>query len=437
MARKLLWMLAVGMVSLGLAGTSLHAGEKSLEKELLALDNLTGAVPRQSALKALIDNHEQAKKLIQFALPAAKKNQISYNASLVLGLAAAEMKDMKTAEIYFRVCMEKGAKLQSFEKLSESYVLLIKIYYDYKQYGDSARICKELLELNTDDGKDRLVIGTMVNRFGEVEFREEQEGFNTAQRLRPYVREIYIKATAKQGKYDQAIAMVENLLKKKNDWRDQYLKGWVLHEARKLEDAAGLYETVIKMIAKDDRLEADEKDDFAEQYRYEVSNIYVELKKIDRATEHLEYLLKKNPDNPVYHNDLGYILADNDMRLEEAEKLIRKALELDGERRKKSKTYDAKTDHDPGAYLDSLGWVLFKLKKNEEAKTWLIKALEDKSAQHIEIFDHLGDVHMALGDRTAAVKAYEGGLKAVGDSRRDQMLKTSVEKKLDKLRASK
>jgi tetratricopeptide (TPR) repeat protein len=437
MARKMLGMFAVGMVSLYMGVTYLHAGEEALQKELLALNRLTGSVPRQGALKALIDDKEHAKKLLQFALPAAKKKDISYNAALVLGLSAAEMKDMKTAEVYFIVCMDQAAKLQSFEKLSESYVLLIKIYYDYKLYADSARICKALLELNTDDGQERLVIGTMTNRFGEVEFREEQEGFNTAARLRPYIREIYIKATAKQGKFDQAIKMVDNLLKKKSDWRDQYLKGWVLHEAGKLEDAAASYEDVIKEVAKDNRLEQDEKNEFIEQYRYEVSNIYVELKQIDRATGHLEFLLKKQPDNPVYCNDLGYILADHDMKLDEAEKLIRKAIELDRDRRKKSKKFDPKTDRDSGAFLDSLGWVLHKQKKNQEARDWLIKALEDKSAQHIEIFDHLGEVHMALGERDAAIRAWENGLKAVGENRRDQAIKAAVEKKLAKVKDSK
>jgi len=70
----------------------------------------------------------------------------------------------------------------------------------------------------------------MTNRFGGVEFREEQDGFNTAENLRPYVREIYIKAIAKQGKFDQAVKMVDNLLKKNSDWHDQHLKGWVLQK---------------------------------------------------------------------------------------------------------------------------------------------------------------------------------------------------------------
>ena len=435
MARKWLGIFVVGVLSLGLSEQLALAGDPALK--LAELNRLTGDEPRQAALKALVEDKKLTQELLPYALPFAKKKEMSFNAALVLALAAAEAKDMKTSEVFFRVCMDQAAKLQSLEKLKQSYGLLIDLYFDYKQYADSSRICKELLELNTDDGKERLVIGTMAGRSGEVEFKEEQEGFGTALRLRPQVFEIYIKATAKQGKYDQAIKLVDNLLKKNNDWIDQQLKGWVLKEAGKLEEAANVYEDVIKQVEQDERFNQKQKDTFVEQFRYDVSNVYIEIKKIDRATEHLEYLVKKRPDNPVFYNDLGYIWADNNMKLEEAEKMIRKAIELDRERRKKSKAFDLKTDHDSGAYLDSLGWVLHKQKKDKEAKDWLLKAIEDKNAQHIEIFDHLGDVHLALGEREAAIRAYEQGLKAVGDSRRDQALKTSVEKKLEKLKSSK
>ena len=187
-------------------------------------------------------------------------------------------------------------------------------------------------------------------------------------------------------------------------------------------------------MGRDPDLEEAEKEYYQERFRYELSNIYVDLKQIDRAAEHLEVLVKKKPNEPGYHNDLGYILADHDMRLDEAERLIRRALELDREKRKKRKDYDPKTDHDNGAYLDSLGWVLYKKKNYEEAKKYLLQAVEDKSAQHIEIYDHLGDVHLALGERDAAIRAWEKGLELVGESRRDQERKAVVERKLEKYR---
>ncbi len=437
MARKQLGLLLIGLVCLGLAALPARAGDKGLKKDLDDLNQVTGADVTRGVLQGLIDDKEHAKAILKFALPAAQKKELSYNAALALGLVAAEMKDMKTAEVYLRVCMDKAAKLQSLEKLKQSYGMMIELYYDYKQYGDSARLCKELTELNTDDDKDRIVIQTMTNRFGEVEFREPQEGFKLALRMRPYIFELHVKAVAKQGKYDQALAMLDKELKGKGEWLDQHLKGWVLKEAGKLEDAADVYESVIQQVEKDARLEDDEKDTYILQYRYEVSNVYVDLKKIEQATEHLEYIIKKRPNSPVFYNDLGFIWADNNVRLEEAEKMIRKALELDRGLRKKSAKFNPDKDQDSGAYLDSLGWVLFKQKKNEDAKKWLLKAVEDKDSRHIEIYDHLGDVYMILGERKEAIRAWEEGLKFVNENRRDAERKVSVEKKLEKAKGMK
>ncbi|MBI3822536.1 MAG: tetratricopeptide repeat protein [Planctomycetes bacterium] len=436
MRRILMGLFAI--VSL-FAATQAQAGEDALKKKLAELNNLTGADATQAALKSLIDDKKLAHALADFALPDAKKKSLSYNGALVLALIAAEKKDMKTSEVYFRVCMDQAAKVQSFNKLKQAYGLPIDLYYESKQYTDATRICKELLELNTEDGKERVVIPTIATPFGGVGFGEKSDGFHLTERLRGQVFEIYVKATAKQGKYDQALKLVDGLLKRNdNDWIDLHLKGWVYKEAGKMAEAAAVYEDVMKQVAKDTRrFDRERREAFIEQFRYEVSNFYIELKQIDRAIGHLETLVKQYSDNAVYANDLGYILADNEMKLDEAEKLIRKAIDLDRERRKKSKKFDPKTDHDPGAYLDSLGWVLFKQKKNQEAKDWLIKALTDKSAQHIEIYDHLGDVYIALGEREAAIRTYEQGLKAVTESRRDQALKAAVEKKLEKLKGTK
>src|SRR5262249_57675543 len=118
------------------------------------------------------------------------------------------------------------------------------------------------------------------------------------------------------------------------------------------------------------------------------------------------------------------------MNLDEAEKHIRKALEIDRKKRKDAKV-KPEEDRDNGAYLDSLGWVLYKQKKYKEAKEILLKAVEDKESQHIEIYDHLGDVYIALGDKAKAVEAWQKGLKhIIPSSKRDRERKAAVEKKI-------
>ena len=48
-------------------------------------------------------------------------------------------------------------------------------------------------------------------------------------------------------------------------------------------------------------------------------------------------------------------------------------------RRQASPDFDPATDRDNGAYLDSLGWVLFKKGDLKEAKKYLLEALKDLS----------------------------------------------------------
>ena len=56
-------------------------------------------------------------------------------------------------------------------------------------------------------------------------------------------------------------------------------------------------------------------------------------------------LLEVNPQNASALNFIGYTLADHGEQLEEAERLVRRALAI---------------HPDSGAYLDSLGWVQFR-----------------------------------------------------------------------------
>ena len=434
----MLWMKRLVVVSsvVLFAGTILLAGDDPLQRQLLALNDVTGSEPFDMHYKALSADKDTAKKMITLGLSQIKdkKQPLRYNAALLLAQIAGDMKDLKSAEAFYRVCTTEATKLQSTKKLLESYVGLIDLFNTNKKYKESARVCRELIDLKTDDGKPRIVLQAVTTRFGETDFIEE-DGFDSARRLRTGIHRLLIQAIAKQGKYDQALNLADSLLKARDHWMERQLRAWVLNEAGKFAEAAEAYEDVLKRIAKDKDLEPDEQEQYTRRYKYLLSTVYVDNKQLDKATEHLKALLDKYPDYAGYYNDLGYIWADHDMNLEEAEKLIRKALELDNKQRLKNPDLsEEEKKQENGAYLDSLGWVLFKQKRYKEAKDYLLKAVEDRNAQHIEIYDHLGDVHLMLGERELARAAWEKGLEFAGDDRREQARKAAVQKKLANLK---
>jgi Tfp pilus assembly protein PilF len=219
-------------------------------------------------------------------------------------------------------------------------------------------------------------------------------------------------------------------------WYFVQLKGWIQREDGKLADAIATYNEVLDKIDAEKGMKAAAKDKEKDRIRYILSGLYVENKEIDKAAKQLETLIKRNPESATYKNDLGFIWCDNDLKLEESEKLIKEALELDKKEKEKLKA-DGKLDEvvDNAAYLDSLGWVLFKQKKYKEALDPLKKASADEDeGNHLEIWDHLGDCYSALGQKKDAIASWEKALKMEDLSTRDGERRKKISEKLKKAR---
>jgi len=122
--------------------------------------------------------------------------------------------------------------------------------------------------------------------------------------------------------------------------------------------------------------------------------IYDHDKQYDQAEAEYRKALAIDPSNGIYAaalNNLGYMFADRGVNLPEALKLIQKAVELEPQN---------------GSYLDSLGWVYFKLGQYGPAEENLHKAI-DRSATDASIHDHLGELYEKTGKLKLAVAQWE------------------------------
>ena len=109
-------------------------------------------------------------------------------------------------------------------------------------------------------------------------------------------------------------------------------------------------------------------------------------------------LLAREPDFHPALNYLGYMWIESGVELERAVEMVRKAVEL---------------DPDNGAYIDSLGWGYYQLGRFEEAREALERA--SRLVQDPTIYEHLGDVYAALGDRAEARRAYRRAMTLEAD----------------------
>lgn len=118
------------------------------------------------------------------------------------------------------------------------------------------------------------------------------------------------------------------------------------------------------------------------------------------AANALKRLLTINPGDHRAQNTLGYLYAQNDERLDEADTLVMSALEVE--------------PSNP-AYLDSLGWVRYRQGRYPEAIT-LLEQATTYDPGNVEIIDHLGDAYVRAGQAERAVALWRQALELEPDN---------------------
>jgi tetratricopeptide (TPR) repeat protein len=122
--------------------------------------------------------------------------------------------------------------------------------------------------------------------------------------------------------------------------------------------------------------------------------------RFDLIEHNLTRVLEKDPDDVNALNALGFAMTNHTTRYSEAYAYLQKAIDL--------------RPHS-GAILDSVGWVLYRLGRLDEALDYLNRSLEITQDQ--EVYAHLGEVLWMRGDHDAAREIWGQALERVPDDK--------------------
>lgn len=216
-----------------------------------------------------------------------------------------------------------------------------------------------------------------------------------------------------EGKIDDAVKELQSLLKGDKSDRTLYLEIAQTYEKAKRWNDMG------KALDKAEPLSATTSDKV--QLYFMRGAMLERQKKYEASEAEFRKVLDLEPDYAGALNYLGYMLADRNVRLDEAYQMIKKAVEL---------------EPDKGEYLDSLGWVYYRQGKLDDAVTELQHALD--RTEDPTIHDHLGDVYAKLGKTREAIAQWQASLREfqkapVGENDPDEVSK--VNRKLDEAQA--
>jgi tetratricopeptide (TPR) repeat protein len=276
---------------------------------------------------------------------------------------------------------EKARRAQMYERLGMLYRAanrIDKAVAAFRQVGEIEKDAAPAAEVE--------VIETYLNAHNTKMALQTAE---SALKKYPEDRGVAIQHAAvlgEMGRTDESVAELRALMKKEEKSRELLLTIAQMYEKGKRfkDEEQALNEAAELSKTPEERAFID----FSRGAMYERSKNY------EAAEASFRKVIEVQPDNANALNYLGYMLADRNMKLDEAQKLVARAVELDPQN---------------GAYLDSLGWVYYRQNNLEQAEASLRKAIERLSTDPT-VHDHLGDVYLKQGKVREAITQWQASL---------------------------
>lgn len=208
---------------------------------------------------------------------------------------------------------------------------------------------------------------------------------------------------AQIGSIQSALAVLQEGAKYFPNYQGSFLwlGGNLLNESGRTDQAIVYYNDALKVLPK------------SADIKYALAMLYEKRGEVWPAEMLLREVMRDEPDLADAYNALGYIFADRDYNLDEAQSLLNEAVRLEP-----ANPY----------ILDSMGWLQFRLKNYALALEYLEKAFDLK--EEAEIAAHLADVYMALGDHVRAKEMLQVGKRLNANDRvlQDTIKRLNLEK---------
>src|SRR5579872_6919814 len=293
-----------------------------------------------------------------------------------LGMIYREQENYTSAVDTFRKMIPLGD-----ENTRTGYQEIIDTYREAKEWPQATAVAKEAVQKMPDDRDLRMVLDAQL---------------------------------ADMGQFDQAVTDVRSMLKGGPEDHDVYIRlGIIYTRAKRWSDAE-------EALAKAEQLSAKPEDKaYVEFLR---GDLYQRQKLYDQADAAFRKVLSSTPPTDPQAaatlNYLGYMNADRGVKLEESLSYIKQALTL---------------EPNNGAYLDSLGWVYFKMGKYDLAEENLNKAAVHMGSDPT-VQEHLGDLYQKTGRLKLAAAHWDRAVQEWNKTvpaEQDQDAYAKVQQKLD------
>lgn len=259
------------------------------------------------------------------------------------------------------------------------------MFADFTARAYANELASIMTETHPDEAKAFAIYGDVL--FQEKKYIEARDSYKKALKLNDQIYQIWeqlIRIEVSQGDFQQAAADGEEALTVFPNQAELYLYTGIAYSQTKNYDKAVAY---LKNAAD---LETEDSE-IRVQIFSTLGDSYNALKKFKESDQSYDKALELNPDNSYVLNNYAYYLSLRGENLDKAEKMSRRSVQLNPNNASSEDTY---------------AWILFKLKKYAEAKTWIEKALRNGTTNNSTQVEHYGDILYLLGEKDLALQQW-------------------------------
>ncbi len=355
----------------------------------------------------------------------ARVNEIFKRAAERAGEDSATLKDVadyyassqqikEAIPLYLRVLELQPDDVNAREKLATGFVLTNQrakavemLEQIIKQHPEKYQPYDLLAEVLDDDARS-LQRANQIEQ-AKAEFAKAAANYEQSLLINPTRAGTYMRlAELLLGPVKDAGRAVKLLTEARSRFPDApeiiYYLALAQREAKHAQQAVATFEEALHQAELEDNEIVNARFYFNYGATAEQAGLY------EKAADLFRKSIALDPANAAEaYNYLGYMWAEHNLHLDEADDMIKHALKI---------------EPNNGAYLDSLGWLEFRQGKSEQALADLLRAAKNMAQDDPVVFEHIGDTYLKL---TRVPQALEAWQKAIALDPQNKKLAEKIE----------